>query len=412
MSEGLNRPRGDGGDDEHGERAEQQERAERDERAEQQERAEHGEQEMHRESEADERAEGEESAGAEESAEGASLDSAEETLRELLRNSVRDLEPSPDTLNHLQRAVPARRVHRRQALVGAAAAVLVVAVGVPALFLGGVVPGVGDERHPLTASSSQGQSHGPEGGSGADGGKDKDQDKGGKGEGKDKGGKGDGGADPSPSGGPGNGSADPDDALTASAPSCGRDQLGQASAQAGSPDGQGKVYGSFRVANTSSDACTVEGEGMVGASVQGTERARVTVADHTTGDPAPGLGNPGIASNEVVLKPGAAYVVKFAYVPNGGCDNDPPATNSAQNDNGATMPSAGSDSGGDGGGGDNGAGGAVGTPGENGSGGDPPDDSSVVLTHTPEGGSPAIADTRVEGGCGGTVYRTGIIPAG
>jgi hypothetical protein len=394
MSEGLNRPRGDGGDEheERVERTEQEERAERDEHAERRER------------EAPEEGE--------EPAEGPSLDSTEETLRELLRNSVRDLEPSPDTLRHLQRAVPARRTHRRQALVGAAAAVIVAAVGVPALFLGGVMPGVGDDKAPLTASSSQGQTHGPEGGSGADGGKDQGKDKGGKGEGKDKGGKGDGDVDPSPSGGPGDGSPDPDDALTASAPSCGPDQLGQASAQANSPDGQGKVYGSFRVANTSSDACTVEGEGMVGASVQGTTRARVTVADHTTGDPAPGLGDPGIASSEVVLKPGAAYMVKFAYVPNGGCDGDSPTTNSTQSDNGATTPTAGSDSGGDSGGGDNGAGGANGTPGENGSGGDPSGDSSVVLTHTPEGGSPPIADTRVEGGCGGTVYRTGIIPAG
>ena len=199
----------------------------------------------------------------------------------------------------------------------------------------------------------------------------------------------------------------PDDSLTAIAPSCGRDQLGQASAQAGSPDSEGKVYGSFRVANTSSDACTVEGEGWSAPPYRARERARVTVADHISGDPAPGLGDPGIASNEVVLGPGAAYVVKFAYVPNDGCNTGPPTT-SAQSDSGATTPSAGGDSGGDSGGGDNGAGGAGGGPGEGGS-GDPSGDTSVVLTHTPEGGSPAIADTKVEGGCGGTVYRTGII---
>lgn len=350
------------------------------------------------------------------------LASEEQAIRRLLQDSVRDLQPSEETLDHLRRAVPARRTHRRQALVGITAAALIAVVGIPTLLYGGVVPGVGDDKHPLTASSTHGQTHGPDGGTGAQDGEGADRTgKDGKGDGEDKGGKGEGSTAPSPSGGPGDDTADPSETLTASAPTCGRDQLGKGTAQTGSPDGQGRVYGSFRVTNTSGDACTVEGEGMLGADTQGgTARARVAIMDHTPGDPAPGLGDPAAASDELVLKPGASYLVKFAWVPSdsgSGCSSGTPSPNTNLTSN-EPPPNTGSDSGGDDGGGADSGGGSGGTgtlPGDGNSGsgdpGDGPGESSVVLSHTPEVGSPAVADTKLDGACGGTVYRTGVLPA-
>ena len=42
----------------------------------------------------------------------------EEALRRLMKAAVQGIEPTPDALHHLRRAVPARRAHRRQVLVG------------------------------------------------------------------------------------------------------------------------------------------------------------------------------------------------------------------------------------------------------------------------------------------------------
>ncbi|MGY1437076.1 DUF4232 domain-containing protein [Streptomyces reniochalinae] len=340
----------------------------------------------------------------------------EDALRHLLQASVRGLDPSPEsldrTLDHLRHAVPARRAHRRQAMVGGVAAALVAAVGVPALFYGGVVPGGGDDDHPVTAASTHGQTRGPEAGTGSGGGKGGEEHGGGRERDEDEGEKGGGSAHPSPSG-TGSSGPGPDETLSASAPVCGSDQLGRGSARSGAPDGAGTIYGSFRVSNVSSGACTVEGEGFVGASVQGGARGRVTVVDHTSGDAAPGLGDPAVARDEVVLQPGQAYVVKFAFVPGGGCGGGTPTPQGGRYEG---DPSGGPDaSPGDGGqanGGGDGSGGGTGTPGEgDGGGGDPGGSGSdVVVSHTPEGGAP-IANTRLADTCaGGTLYRTGVIP--
>jgi hypothetical protein len=346
----------------------------------------------------------------------ASLSSEEETLRQLLQNSVRGIEPPPEsldrTLEHLHKVVPARRTHRRQAMVGGLAAVLVAAVGVPALFYSGVVPGVGGDKEPVTAASSHGQTRGPDAGASGHSAKGGDKHGGDKDKGGRKGDKGGSDAHPSPSGGSGDGKPDPDDTLNASAPTCDSSQLGGGSAQSGAPDSSGTVYGSFRVSNVSSTACTVAGEGAVGASVQGgsANRGRVSVVDHTSGDPAPGLGDPSVAKDEVVLRPGQAYVVKFAWVPSG-CSSPSPQGGRQEGD--TSGPTAGTDEGaGDGGGGDS-TGGNTGTPGNGGDGGngDPGGGGGeVVVSHTPEGGAP-VAGTRVQGECpSGTIYRTGVIP--
>ncbi|MEU3190502.1 hypothetical protein ABZ686_07615 [Streptomyces sp. NPDC006992] len=340
------------------------------------------------------------------------LSSEEETLRDLLQHSVRGIEPPAEsfdrTLDHLQRAVPARRAHRRQAMVGGVAAALVALVGVPALVYGGV-PGVGGDDHPVTAGSVHGQTRGPDAGAGGNGGKGEEGRDGGKDNDKDKKHKGDGGAHPAPTGGPGD-SADPNESLSASAPTCGSNQLGGGSAESGAPDSKGTVYGSFRVANVSGDPCTVQGEGLVGASVQGRAGGgQVLVVDHTAGDPAPGLGDPAAARDEVVLRPGQAYVVKFAWVPSGGCSS--PTPQGGRNDGETAGPGTGSGDGSADGGGDS-SGGSTGTPGEGDAGGGDSGggDAAVVVSHTPEGGAPA-AGTKVSGACGsGTVYRTGVIP--
>ena len=364
---------------------------------------------------------------------GEPVDPEGEALRRLLQDSVRDIEPSPESLEALQRAVPARRQHRRQALVGAVAAALVAVVGVPALLYGGVVPGVGDDDRPLNASSSHDQTRGPGEGSESGGGKEGEhRGKDGGGGEKDKDEKGKDKTDPSePSGGKENGGADPSDSLAASAPTCGRDQLGNGSAQSGSPGADGKVYGSFRVTNTSGDACTVDGEGMVGASTPGGARARVQVAVHTAGDPATGLPDPGAESDELVLKPGESYLVRFAWVPNQGgqCADDTPSPGTSPQSGTDTdaEPTAGAETGGGegagGGGADSGGGtggsegpggdggGSTGGGGDGGNGGGSGDDSKVVISHTPDVGTPAAADTAVDGACGGTVYRTGVLPA-
>ncbi|MFF9555388.1 hypothetical protein ACF1DY_06155 [Streptomyces albus] len=343
----------------------------------------------------------------------------EDALRRLLQDRVREIEPSAEsmdrTLDHLRRAVPARRAHRRQAAVGAVAAVLVAAVAVPALLYGGVMPGDGDDDHPLTAASTHGQTRGPEAGTGADGGRgdgehgrDRDKKKG-------KGDEGDRDTDPSPSGGPGSGSAGPNETLSASAPTCGSDQLGQGSAQSGAPDSAGTIYGSFRVANVSGDACTVDGEGFVGASVQGGGgRGQVAVVDHTAGDAAPGLGDPSVARDEVVLQPGQAYVVKFAFVPDQSCGGSSPTPQGGRYDGDASGGADGGSGDGGSGGGDGTGGGGTGTPGAGDGGGSSPGSggggADVVVSHTPEGGAP-IANTRLPDTCaGGTIYRTGVIP--
>ena len=60
----------------------------------------------------------------------------EVALCRLLRGAVQDLEPADGTLDHLHRAVPARRARRRQGVVGAAAAALL--IGTAIIFACGI----------------------------------------------------------------------------------------------------------------------------------------------------------------------------------------------------------------------------------------------------------------------------------
>ncbi|NGO71235.1 hypothetical protein G5C65_23305 [Streptomyces sp. SB3404] len=354
----------------------------------------------------------------------------EDELRQLLKHSVRGIEPSAESLDALQRAVPARRTHRRQVLMGAVAAALVVIVGIPAVLFSGVVSGDREKERPVTAASSHGP-HKDRSGEKPRSGASRDEEK------KDRRQKKDhkekdrspgSSSDPSaPSGGQGESSgANPHDTLAASAPTCGRNQLGNGTAQSGAPDAQGRVYGSFRVTNTSGDACTVDGEGVVGATTQGVSmaRARVQIVDHTSGDPATGLPDPSAESDRLVLGPGHSYVVRFAWIPTSGnpCVTSPPEPETSQDgatgdgardepsagagENGGQDSAGGADSGGGPGGGE-----SSGGDGDGGGDGGTGDAPKVVISHTPDVGTPAVADTVLDGACGGTVYRTGVLPA-
>ncbi|MET7639539.1 hypothetical protein [Streptomyces sp. NPDC005438] len=297
-------------------------------------------------------------------------------LRRMFQDSVRGLEPSPEALTQIRRAVPARRARKRQALVGAAAAVLLCGTAVPALVHAGVMNGGSDDR-PANAAPSD-PSH------------REDDDQTGKGDHdsspppkhSDSGGKGDGGRDgdtggkPSPTQGGNAGTGDSNGTYGAKAPSCGREQLGQGTGQSGVPDGNGRVYGTFRVVNVSSESCTVDGTGQVGASPIGqADASRIRVSDSSE---AAGLPR---SSSTLTLRPGQSYVVKFAWVPDeGGCPTSTPDPGDTGADNGGTgQPESQDDSGG-----------------------------SISVTHIPAAGDPAAASTVVNNACAGVVYRTGM----
>ncbi|MEU8824550.1 hypothetical protein [Streptomyces sp. NPDC048636] len=326
----------------------------------------------------------------------------EEALRLLMRRAVDDLAPSPDSLEHLRRAVPVRRTRRRQALVGAVAAVVLGGAALPALVHVATTGGGTDQRPANAASSHRtpgtagGQHGGGSGGQGTerpsdrvetgkhdrrhDDKKDKpaDDDEGG-------------------SGGP---APDPSSTLNATSPTCARTQLSSGAGSAGTADAEGRVYGSFRVSNVSDRACTVEGGGAVNASAQGgADTARIFVVDHTAGDAASDLPDPATQPGTLILQPGQAYEVRFAWIPasgggTSGCSSvDPPSSEPSSDPDGSPQ--------GDPGDGD---------PGGTSGGGEPPA-ASVLVSHTPEAGDPSAGSVTVSGACAGTIYRTGLLAA-
>lgn len=336
----------------------------------------------------------------------------EEALRRMLQGVVGDLAPSEGALDHLRRAVPARRARKRQALVGAAAAVLLVGTAVPA-FVHVANSGSADSANPVNAGHGQ-QSQGGAGNEpGATGG-DRDPLNPPADGGPGRAGQGD--ASASPGDGSSEGAADgtsgePEKPGAAGVMpgACTASQLGVASAGTGVPDADGKVYGTFRIANVSSSDCVVSGAGSVSLLALGAaDQARVGVVSHTSGDPAGGLPDPSAEVATVILKPSSAYEVKFAWIPSAGCPTAGASPDPSPSDGG---------SGGPGGAG----GGTAGT----GSGGtdtgttdgvqtqmvteDGVRDGSVVVSHVAEAGGPS-AQTTIGNACSGTVYRTGLLP--
>src|SRR5690606_24945905 len=112
----------------------------------------------------------------------------------------------------------------------------------------------------------------------------------------------------------------PSAGTTAEAPACTSADLGPAVATSAAPDSTGAVYGSFRVSNISGDSCTVTGPGGVTVTPAGAaDRARIGASRHVAGDPAAALPDPSLEVPQLVLKPGEAYEVKFAWVPTETC---------------------------------------------------------------------------------------------
>ncbi|POX44421.1 hypothetical protein C3489_36445 [Streptomyces sp. Ru71] len=338
----------------------------------------------------------------------AGLDSDELALRRMLHQAVEEIEPRDGALDHLRRAVPARRARKRQAAVGMAAAALFVGTAVPALVH--VSQSTGSDPDPsIAANSSQaqggtGQGKDPSGGQSAGtSATGSAHDKGEQGKKDPQKGK--------PSEGGASATAGPSAASPASVPECTSAQLGDATASAEAPDSAGIVYGVFRVQNVSDAPCAVAGAGTVGFTAQGAADAtRISVVEHAAGDAAAGLPDPSLYVSRLVLAPGSAYDVKFAWVPSDTCPTS----------------GGGSSSGGPGGGGETGApspdpspsqdaatdtgtstGGETGTTTqlvtEDGTA-----DGSVTVTHTAQTGSPSASAT-VTGACSGTVYRTGLL---
>ncbi|MDF6063354.1 MULTISPECIES: hypothetical protein [Streptomyces] len=335
-------------------------------------------------------------------------DMDEIALRRLLHGAVRDLEPSDGTLDHLHRAVPARRARRRQGVVGAAAAALLIGTAVPA-FVHVANSNGSVAAHPAIAGhgeQAQGGS-GEEAGGEADGGRTA-----GPADRQSEGSEGEAGKSASPSKGsePGAGNDgttgrdDPPGSDAAVSKACSPDQLGIASAQAGAAGSDGTVYGTFRIANVSGDACAVTSNGTVGFQAAGAaDPQKITVVQHTAGDPAGGLPDPSTEPGTVFLKPTMTYEVRFAWVPSDTC----PTTGGSP----SPTPTDGVGSGG--GGGSEGAGSAPGTTdvaAQFGSADEGPADGSVAVTHTPELGAPT-AETTIANACAGTIYRTGVLNA-
>ncbi|KOG43245.1 hypothetical protein [Streptomyces resistomycificus] len=330
------------------------------------------------------------------------LDSDELALRSLLQEAVQEIAPRDGTLDHLRKAVPARRARKRQALVGMAAAALFIGTAVPALVH--VSNSTGTNANPSIAGhgsdteGGSGEGKGPDGGESTSGGTaGKTEDKG-KGEQKEEDkGKGTGSGAGVSSG------ADPSATSAAGVPLCTAAELGSATGSADAADSVGTVYGTFRITNVSGTDCTVVGPGSISPTPQGAaDPAKITTARHVAGDAAAALPDPSLEVSSLLLKPGSSYEVKFAWVPLETC---PTTGENSNGDTGNPTPdptptddttTAGGTSTGD-------TGTSTQLVTEEGTA-----DGSVIITNTAEGGAPSVS-TQVSNACAGTVYWTGLL---
>ncbi|ROQ32865.1 hypothetical protein EDD98_1863 [Streptomyces sp. PanSC19] len=348
-------------------------------------------------------------------------------LRRLFQDAVGGLEPSHGSLEHLRRAVPARRARKRQAIVGAAAAAVLIGTAVPA-FVHVASSGGLSAANPVNAGHGEQSQGGTGTETGVEGGQSSKAPAA--------------GVSPSPDGTdgasgkpqrPGDGSSGDGSHQTAgadpgSAPRCTADQLGVAGGGAGGADAEGKVYGTFRIANVSGRTCVVDGAGLVGFEARGAaDPGRITVLRHTSGDGS-GLPDPSQESSAIALKPSGSYEVKFVWVPSDSCPTtggtptptpttptEPPATpdptptpTQPRPTDDPTSGAGGTDTGGSGTGTEAGTdtGMAPQLLGEDGA----PADGSIVVTHTAEPGGPT-ASAVIPNACAGTLYRTGALPS-
>lgn len=335
----------------------------------------------------------------------------EDALRRMMHGVVQGLEPSEGSLDRLYRAVPARRARRRQALVGVAAAALLIGTAIPAFVH------VANSKGSSTASPAiAGHGEQAQGGNGDAPGADSGNGSGGDGgDGRHNGGQGLPRSTASPSDSSGQGmdgdatgaSADPTVSTEGVMPACDPGQLGVKSARTGAAGADGTVYGAFRIANVSSEDCSVSSGGTVGFEAMGAaDPARIEVVRHTEGDPASGLPDPSTEEATVLLKPDMVYEVQFAWVPKDTC----PSTG------GSPTPTPTDGAAGSGNGGTAGSAAGSGTE-ENEAGtetqfgtadGGGAAQGSISVQHTPEPGAP-VAATKIDNACAGTIYRTGVL---
>lgn len=361
----------------------------------------------------------------------------EPALRRLLQGAVAGLEPSSGALEHLRRAVPARRARKRQAVVGAAAAAVLIGTAVPAFVHVASSEGV-TAANPVNAGHGEQAQGGTGTETGVEGGGRTSETP---------------ASSASPSQGVSAGATGPRQPTFAggttvsagaslppgSAPRCAAGQLGVGAAEAGAPGADGAVYGTFRIANVSARACVVDGGGGIGFEARGAaDPARISVVRHTAGDPAGGLPDPAREVTSLLLEPKASYEVRFAWIPSDTCPTTgptepptsppteppttPPPTATPSTGTGGTETTSGT---GDGGTGDTGTGSGgtgSGASGDTGTGtdaegtspqllrADTPAEGSVALTHTPAPAAPP-ATVTVPHACAGTVYRTGLLPS-
>ncbi|MER5862064.1 hypothetical protein [Kitasatospora sp. NPDC002040] len=318
-------------------------------------------------------------------------DALEHALRARLHRAVAEVQPDPTALPRLRSAVPRRRARHRSLWTGAAAAALLTVAVLPTLrgvqeldLSGGPVDGptvtgaTGATTVPRPSADGTARPNPPlssatAAASGSQSGPSTEVT-----------------ASGSLAGVPGTPTAG-----TGPAPGCGQADLGQGSSHLEAADADGRVYGWFRVVNTSGRACELIGGGQLV-----TDSAKVRVVAHTAGGPASGLADP-VAGGPLLLAPMKGYQVRFGWVPDGSC---PGAENAKSRAAMAALP------------GPSGSAAPSEAPGS-----DPsptpaqspePTPSptaaptTVTLTHTPDpGGRPVVA--TLSNACTGTVYRTG-----
>ncbi|MDL5202862.1 hypothetical protein [Streptomyces sp. ALI-76-A] len=332
------------------------------------------------------------------------LDSDELALRNLLHQAVQEVEPRDGTLDHLRKAVPARRARKRQAVVGMAAAALFIGTAIPALWHVSGSPGLGADPsiagHGSQAQGGAGEGKGPDGGESAPGdAPDKTRDKEEAAEQE---------AEKDKATGSGTGSSGDSDTPSTSAagtPVCTAAEIGSPTQAVNGPDSLGAVYGTFRFTNVSGASCTVSGPGTVSPTPLGAADAtKISTVRHVAGDAATGLPDPSLEMASLLLEPGSSYEVKFAWVPSETCpttgDNSSGDTGNPTPDPTPTdgpTPDTGTTTGGD----------TTGTspqllPGEGTA------EGSVTVTNTAEGGAPSVSATLTNA-CAGTVYWTGVL---
>nr|WTB32703.1 hypothetical protein OG781_27385 [Streptomyces sp. NBC_00830] len=333
---------------------------------------------------------------------GSGSDLDEVALRRMLRGAVEGLEPGDGALDHLKRAVPARRARKRQAVVGMAAAALLIGTAVPAFVHVANSDGSSTANPAIAAHGEQAQ-----GGLGADTGSEAGEKAGGgtvDGQGTGGNGHPNSTSSPSDTGGQGtddhaaDGGAGPADSAAASMPVCDPGQLGVASAETGAAGADGTVYGSFRISNISGKDCSVTSSGTVDFQAMGAaDPAKINVVEHTAGDAAAGLPDPSQEAGTVLLKPAMAYEVQFAWVPNDTCPTSGGSPTPTPTDGAAGTSDGPSD-------------GTSQTDVQLGSeDGGTTLDGSVAVTHTAEPGAP-VAEAKIPNACAGTIYRTGVLP--